>query len=150
MTTETLLYPTLIDALKAAAVKLRELIEGGPEPLQGSESVAPQIPLQLPSKIAKVPAKFASPGDVATRHVTLNISDLVRAGFFGKPHNLVRGDRIQTMVNGVFTEWKVNRKTARTAAAKLHRSLELPRIDAEGYHKTIYDMEVTGIDPVEG
>lgn len=149
MTTDTLPYPTLLDALKAAALKLREILEIKALDLQESKAVAPQVPTELQSKVAKVPAKFASPGDVATRHVTLNISDLVRAGFFSKPHNLVQGDRIQTMVNGVFTEWKVNRKNARTAAAKLDHSLEMPRIDAEGYHKLLYDMEVTGIDTVD-
>ena len=148
MTTDTLPYPTLLEALKAAAVTLREILENRSENTQMAEAVAPQIPPELQSKVAKVAAKFAGRGDVATRHVTLNISDLVRAGFFGKPHNLVQGDRIHTMVNGVFTEWKVNRKNARTAAAKLDRILELPRIDAEGYHTLLYDMEIVGIDSV--
>ena len=148
MTTETLPYPTLIHALRAAAVKFGQLFVTKPEHSHECETDVPQVPDELQFNVPKIPAKFASSGDVATRHVTLNISDLVRAGFFGKPHNLVQGDRIQSFVNGIYTVWKVNRKNARTAAAKLDRILELPRIDAEGYHTLLYDIEIVGIHSV--
>ena len=144
MTTTSLPYPTIIEALKAAAAKLGQILGFNDD----SKAVPQQIPPEFQLKTAKVPAKFASPGDVATRQVTLNIADLVRAGFFPRKHSLVQGDRIQSEVNGVYTEWKVNRKNARTAAAKFHPSLALPRIDTEGYHKHLDDIEVTGIDLV--
>ena len=153
MTIATQIHPTIIDALKAAAVKLAQIYLATELESTSTTDHPPKklvrIDPALMAKTEKVPAKFASPGDIPKRHVTMNISDLVRQGFFAKKHKLVQGDQIETEVNGIYTVWKVNRRNARTIAAKLHPDLELPRIDNEGYHKVLYDIEVKGIIPIE-
>lgn len=133
---------SIVQNLRLGAERLASLfLEPEDTPVTSQEPLVPQV---------QIPARFCSPGDIPTRHVTLNIADLVKAGFFTKNHNLTQGDIIQTMVDGVYTPWKVNRKNARTAAAKLSKELELPEIDSSGYKKRLYTMEVTGIDPVQG
>lgn len=87
---------------------------------------------------------LAARQDATIRYVTLLVSELIRAGLIPEDHAFNTGDTLRIEIDGVPTDWRVNRRSRATLATHLPAGLPMPGTQMNPFEKREFTAVVLG------